>query len=118
MVWNGNGGETLFYQSELPYDVPSQGAWMSGGTDGYASYALSNAVTSHRAYGLGVYCFFDQGVNIVENSAITVPDAPGVKINDAVSVFLEGSGSITHIVNEAGATAMLGSNVQYLTSYP
>lgn len=26
VLWNGNGGETLFYQSELPYDVPSQGA--------------------------------------------------------------------------------------------
>jgi len=22
VLWNGNGGETIFYQSELPYDPP------------------------------------------------------------------------------------------------
>jgi hypothetical protein len=54
VVWNGNGGETIFYQSELPYDVPSQGAWMDGSANGYPSYVVSNSVTSHTAYGLGV----------------------------------------------------------------
>ena len=26
-LWNGNGGRVYFYQSELPYDPPSQSAW-------------------------------------------------------------------------------------------
>ena len=34
VLWNGNGGETIFYQSELPYDPPSQSAWMDGAATG------------------------------------------------------------------------------------
>ena len=37
-LWNGNGGTTFFYQSELPYDVPHQGSWLAPtGRNGYAS---------------------------------------------------------------------------------
>jgi len=25
--WNGNGGETIFFQNEMPYDPPNQAAW-------------------------------------------------------------------------------------------
>jgi len=117
VLWNGNGGETIFYQSELPYDVPSQSAWMNGNANGYASYAVSNSVINHIAYGLGVYSFFNQGVNIIEDSAITVPDAVGVTVTDAVSVFLSGSGSITHTVNNAGTVAKSGSITSYLPFY-
>ena len=28
-IWNGNGGKTYFYQSEMPYDVPSAEEYMS-----------------------------------------------------------------------------------------
>ena len=27
--WFGNGGETIFFQNEMPYDPPNQAAWMS-----------------------------------------------------------------------------------------
>lgn len=51
-AWNGENGTTIFYQSELPYDVPSQSAWtnngnsigvsgqnaVGGGGNGYPSY--------------------------------------------------------------------------------
>ncbi|MCU1314114.1 MAG: hypothetical protein JWM54_1871, partial [Acidobacteriaceae bacterium] len=117
VVWNGNAGETIFYQSELPYDVPSQSAWMNGSANGYPSYAVANAVCSHVAYGLGVYSFFNQGVNIVEDSAITVPNVTGIAVHDAVTVFLNGSGSITHVVNTSGASVQSGAKPSYLTSY-
>ena len=68
VVWNGERGETIFYQSEMPYDVPSQSAWMDGSLDGYASYWVSPAVTTHTAYGLGVYSYFDQGVAIIQTA--------------------------------------------------
>ncbi len=103
VLWNGNGGETIFYQSELPYDVPSQSAWMDGTANGYPSYVVANSVTSHQAYGLGIYSFFDLGINIVEDNAMTVPDVPGIAIHDAGTVFLAGSGSITHVINGVGA---------------
>jgi hypothetical protein len=35
VLWNGSGGETIFYQSELPYDPPSQSAWMDGSANGF-----------------------------------------------------------------------------------
>ena len=118
VVWNGEHGQTIFYQSELPYDVPSESAWMQGAVDGYSSYAVSSWVKDHHAYGLGVYSFFDQGVDVVENSAITVPDADDVSVTHAVSVFIGGSGSITHIVNDAGASVGGSFGLSYLPSYP
>ena len=117
VVWNGNGGETIFFQSELPYDVPSQSAWMNGTANGYPAYAVSNAVSTHAGYGMGVYSNFTQNVNIVEDSAITVPTATGVAITDSVSVFLSGSGSITHVVNNTGAVAKSGAGTSYLPFY-
>jgi hypothetical protein len=117
VVWNGNGGETIFYQSELPYDVPSQSSWMDGSANGYPSYTVSNSVTSHTAYGLGVYSYFDQGIAIVEDNAITVPTIAGVDVYDAVSVFLSGSGQITNTIDNVGTVAKSGSMTSYVPFY-
>jgi len=102
--WNGNCGETVFYQSELPYDPPTQSAWMHGTANGYESYVVSDKVDSHQAWGLGVYSYLNVGPDIVEDRAILVPKSTGVSVHDAVTVFLNGHGSITHVVNEAGGT--------------
>ncbi|MGA9667634.1 MAG: fibronectin type III domain-containing protein, partial [Terracidiphilus sp.] len=122
--WFGEGGETIFYQSEMPYDVPSQSAWMDNGVDGYASYDVEPAVTSHLAYGIGVYSFFNQGVNIIANSGIAAPVATGVKFTDALTVFLAGSGQITYTiasnngtVDNAGTTAKSGSILSDISSW-
>jgi chitodextrinase len=104
-LWNGNGGRLYFYQSEIPYDVPSQSAWMSqnGTVNGYASYKVADTVTSHEAWGLGVYSFFRDAV-VKLNNAIEVPDVQGVKIHHMTTVWLSGmAGSeITHIINNTG----------------
>ena len=34
MLWNGENGKTIFYQNEMPYDVPGQAAWTSGNGNG------------------------------------------------------------------------------------
>ncbi len=104
-LWNGANGETVFYQSELPYDVPNQAAWMDGSANGYPSYVVASTGCGHQAYGLGVYSFFNQGVNIVEDNAITVPNSTGVNVTDAGTVWLGGSGQITHVINGTGPTA-------------
>ncbi len=106
--WNGEHGETIFYQSELPYDPPSQAAWSNNGANGYASYAVAPSVTHHKAYGLGIYSYFNQNVNIVEDSVITVPDTSDVTVTDAAIATFGGSGSITHIVNGAGGPVQPG----------
>jgi Malectin domain len=117
VVWNGENGITIFYQSELPYDVPSESAWMNGTVDGYSSYSVSDTVRTHAAYGLGVYSFFDQGIDIVEDSDITVPNTEGVTITDAVAVFITGSGSTTHVVDDAGGSVQSGTQTSFLPFY-
>jgi hypothetical protein len=117
--WNGNCGETIFYQSELPYDPPAQGAWMRGSTNGYESYVVSDTVHTHQAWGLGVYSYLNVGPAIVEDRAILVPKSPGVSVHDAVTVFLNGYGSITHVVNETGnAVNPTSKRTASLETYP
>ncbi|SEM53049.1 ricin-type beta-trefoil lectin domain protein, partial [Streptacidiphilus jiangxiensis] len=116
--WNGNGGRTYFYQSEMPYDPPNQAAWTNGGSDGWASYEVAPGVTDHQAWGLGVYCYFNVDPSVVADHAIEVPTTSGVALHDAMDVSLGGTGTITHIVNGTGASVRSGSTVADLTSYP
>jgi hypothetical protein len=108
VLWNGTGGQTIFYQSELPYDPPSQSAWMDGTANGYPSYVVADRVSSHTAYGLGIYSFFELGIDIVDDNAMTVPDRNGIAIHDVGTVWLNGSGQITHVINGEGAAVNSG----------
>jgi hypothetical protein len=100
-LWNGNGGRVYMYQSEMPYDVPSQASWMSGTTNGFASYKVADKVTSHEAWGVGVYCYF-RDAPVKANSAIEAP--AGAKFHNLTTVRLTGqTGSeITHVINDQG----------------
>jgi hypothetical protein len=115
--WNGNGGADYFYQSEMPYDPPSQSAWMDGSSDGYPSIAVASSVTSFQAYGLGVYCYFNVNPSEISANALTSPTSSGVQWHDMVTVSLGGTGTIQHIINGNGATVDSGSTVADLTSY-
>jgi hypothetical protein len=103
-IWNGNGGRVYFYQSEMPYDPPSQEAWQHGGVKGYASYKVGEAVTTHEAWGLGVYCVF-YAAPVVAETAIETPTAPGVQMHHMVTIRLSGqrNSGINHVINGAGA---------------
>ncbi len=120
VLWNGNGGTTLFYQSELPYDVPSQAAWSDNGANGYPSYVVSSNVTTHTAYGLGIYSFFNQGLPIIEDNAMTVPTGSGIAIHDVGTVWLAGSGEIANVINGVGGSASSSNpdTVVPVVSYP
>ena len=43
VIWRGRHGTDVFFQSEMPYDVPSQAAWMShhGTVEGYAAFRVT-----------------------------------------------------------------------------
>ena len=106
-IWNGNGGRVYFYQSELPYDPPNQAAWQHAGINGWASYKVGDSVTSHDAWGVGVYSAFRQAV--VCETAIEAPAQPGVQFHHAQTVFLNGNGGINHILNNTGAAVTTSS---------
>ena len=102
-VWNGNGGRLYFYQSEMPYDPPSQEAWRHDGVNGYASYKVGDTVTEHEAWGLGVYCVFYAAPVVAEN-AIETPTTPGVRMRHMVTIRLSGKkdSGIRHVINGRG----------------
>jgi hypothetical protein len=102
-LWNGNSGRVYFYQSEMPYDVPNQASWMSGKTNGFASYKVADTVTSHEAWGLGVYCYFRDAA-VKANSAVEAPAVEGVQFHNLTTVWLNGrpGSEITHIINSTG----------------
>jgi len=99
-LWNGNGGTTYFYQSEMPYDPPSQADWQHNGVNGYASYKVADAVTTHDAQGLGVYCVFSN--NVTADNGLESPSAAGVSMHHMALARFGGSGGITHIINGTG----------------
>jgi hypothetical protein len=116
--WNGNNGETIFYQSEDPYDVPSQSAWTYNGANGYPSYEVTSIVCSHTAYGLGIYSFFDvSGVTIFQSNSILAPNVSGVNFTDMVTVMLSGSGGIGNVINNTGDPTVAAGTPHDLTSY-
>ena len=117
--WNGNGGRTYLFQNEMPYDVPDQAEWMSGTTQGFAAYRVHASVTSHEAWGLGSYCFFNRNPTVVADHAFEVPVAPGVRLRNMVTVSLGGGrGVISHVINQTGAAARSGATVQKLVIGP
>ena len=103
-IWNGNGGRVYFYQSEMPYDPPAADAWRHGSVSGYASYKVADTVTTHEAWGLGVYCYFTAAPIVAEN-AVETPTAAGVKIHHIVSIRLNGldGSGIKHVINGTGS---------------
>jgi hypothetical protein len=117
--WNGNGGRTYMFQNEMPYDVPDQAEWMSGTTQGFAAYRVAAAVTSHQAWGLGSYCFFNRNPTVVADHAFEAPVAPGVRFRNMVTVSLGGGrGVISHVINQTGGAARSGATVQKLVIGP
>jgi hypothetical protein len=101
-LWNGNDGRVYFYQSEMPYDPPTQADWKNGTENGYPSYELGASVTSHDARGLGVYCVF--GNDITANNAVETPTASGIVLQHIVTLRFGGAtgSGIDHIINGTG----------------
>jgi len=107
VVWNGESGETFFYQCELPYDVTQQ----NFGDPGYAGYRVSPTVKNHTAYGVGVYSFF-RDYTVATPSGFVAP--AGTKFVDPFNRFLSGNGQITHIVNGQGNTVNNANPLAYI----
>src|SRR5262249_57532092 len=72
VIWNGNGGQVVFFQNEMPYDPPSQNVW-NPAAKGWPAFKVADAVTSFSGYGMGSYSFFNQGVDIFADHAFEVP---------------------------------------------
>jgi len=120
VLWNGNGGRVFFYQSEIPYDPPDQNSWRSAaGVNGWASYKVADSVTSHEAWGLGIYSVFtNAGVSL--SRAVEVPNNPNVRFHHLTTVNLTANGGISRVINNTGdATAPgIAVNTPRVTDFP
>jgi hypothetical protein len=119
VIWNGERGRTIMFQNEMPYDPPNQAAWMHDGVKGFAAYKVADEVEAHEGWGLGSYCFFNVDPTIHAAHGFEVPNAPGIKLHDLLTVSLGGVGVIDHVVNDTGAPAQGVATIpSYLASYP
>jgi hypothetical protein len=125
VIWNGNGGQVIFFQNEMPYDVPGQAVWREApNVDGWAAFKVANNVTSFSGYGMGSYSFFNQGINIYAARAFEVPDSlPAASLHDLLTIFLDpthGSGGILNVVNDTGGSSTIANPDVPVTvvSYP
>jgi hypothetical protein len=118
-LWNGDNGRTYFYQSEIPYDPPDQASYSSApGVNGWASYKVSDTVTHHEAWGLGIYSVF-RHPNVVLTRAIEVPKKPGVRFHSMITVALDDKGEISNVINDAGGPTSIKPRVTpRVTSFP
>ncbi|MER5867375.1 chitobiase/beta-hexosaminidase C-terminal domain-containing protein [Kitasatospora sp. NPDC002040] len=119
VIWNGQGGRTIFFQNEMPYDVPNQAAWKSSASvNGYAAYKVGPNVTTHEAWGLGSYCYFNVNPAVSSYHAFEVPNVSGVRFHSLLSVSLNYQGTITHVINDTGAVTPTGTVPVNVVSYP
>lgn len=79
VLWNGEDGETHFYQAELPYHNKDFGQM------GYSGYTVAPFVKTHRASGLGVY-IIGNGLDVRSAFLFT----PTVQASNLVSVVIKG----------------------------
>jgi hypothetical protein len=113
VIWNGRDGTDIFFQNEMPYDPPSQAAWMENpATDGYPAFLVTSHAADFSGYGMGSYSFFNQGVPIFATNAFEADNPPGLALHDMLTIFLNangGSGGIDHVVNGVGGSTTIAN---------
>ena len=122
---SGQNGTDIFFQNELPYDPPSQAAWMASPTRWVSAFVVTPNVTSFHGYGMASYIVFIQTTaTLYEAEAIEAPTTAQVQFQDTVvAVWLGGSGGDLSIIDGAGGPCTstnpgkIGQAVD-LNSYP
>jgi hypothetical protein len=124
VVWSGQGGTDVFFQNELPYDPPSQAAWMATSTqDGYPAFDVTPNVRTFQGYGMGSYVvFISTSATLYDTEPFQAPDTADVQFHNIFTVWIAGSGGDDSIINGKGgpATSTNPGTVEPvdLTSYP
>jgi hypothetical protein len=104
VVWTGQGGTDVFFQNELPYDVPSQSVWNESATfSGYPAFQVGAGVKTFHGYGMGSYVvFINTSATLHVTAGFQAPKTPGVQFSDVFGVWIGGSGGLDSIVNGTG----------------
>jgi hypothetical protein len=104
VLWNGEGGRTIFFQCEPPYDPPTQALWMNGAENGYPCYQVADDVRTHKATGLISWVLFFAGPMRV-HSAYKAPVTRGVRFQSAAAGKIALGGGFDNTFNDDGLYA-------------
>jgi hypothetical protein len=124
VIWTGQGGTDVFFQNELPYDVPSQAAWNESATfSGYPAFQVGAGVKTFQGYGMGSYVvFIDTTATLHVTEAFQVPQAAGTAFHDVFGLWIGGSGGLDSIINGTGGPATGTTDASHapvdVVSYP
>jgi hypothetical protein len=103
VIWNGDFGRTIFFQSEPPPDAMTQADRMKGKERGYAYYEVASNVTMHEGIGFAMYGAQSRSKEpITQTSEIIAPEVPGVHFRSITSVWLFGWGHYDNTFNHDG----------------
>jgi hypothetical protein len=104
VLWDGDAGNVIFFQNELPYDPPSQSAWMeSASRPGYPAFDVTPKARTFNGYGMGSYVvFINTTATLYDAAAFEAPNRPGVQFHNTVGVWIAGSGGLNSIINGVG----------------
>jgi hypothetical protein len=79
---------------------------------------VADSVTSHEAWGLGIYSVF-RNRGVVLTRAVEVPKSPNVKFHDVITVCIGANGEISNVINDTGgATTPSVRLTPKVTSFP
>lgn len=118
-LWTGEDGKILFYQCEIPYDVPDQESWKShdGKVNGFASIRIADQVKNHESWGLGIY-LYNRDAQVELHSAMEAPaGAEGIQVHNICTVMITGNPGMSHIINEDGNAVTHGGARAILTEW-
>ena len=118
-LWNGENGRLVFYQCEIPYDVPSTEAWSHAKSKGWAGYKVADSVLHHEASAMGIYSFFrDAAVTL--DRAIEVPQTDGVHFKNVMTFWLSGKdgSTVDHVINGTGTASTKTNREVRVLSFP
>ena len=115
VVWTGQGGTDVFFQNELPYDVPSQAAWNESATfSGYPAFQVGSGVKTFQGYGMGSYVvFIDTTATLHVTEAFQAPQTAGTAFHDVFGLWIGGSGGLDSIINGTGGPATDGADASH-----
>lgn len=118
-IWEGENGKIIFYQCEIPYDVPNQEIWRShdGAVNGYASIKIADTVRKHESWGLGIY-LYNRDAEVELHSAMEVPeDTEDIRVHNICTVMITGNPGMSHIINDEGDAVLYGGARAIITEW-
>jgi hypothetical protein len=113
-LWNGEGGQCYFYQSEYPYSNHITGKAFTG----KASYIVASHVTKHTFKGGGAYFVVWNGNdNPSIDHVMEFPDNEGVKWDSVIGANWGGLNAIKNILKVGDKTYQPVPGNKYFNQY-